>query len=567
MIEQLTRFAPKSCPRSAPSRSRAHGRSGHPGRHAALRHRRGRGRADLAVRDGRISAITPRTRRPARRVIDARGLTIAPGFIDIKTHSDFTLPLTPPGAESKIRQGVTTEVIGHCGLSVASGRAGPGAGLSRENRRASPRGSRARETYVRRLPGRLPGNRGEHDHAGRPQHAPADDGRDGRSRADRGTRWPPCSASWPRGSRRAPSGCLVRPVHRPGLLRPAGRAARPAGRGQATRRSLRDAHRERAGTRSSRRSARRSRPPRQSGVHVQIVHMKLSGLDNRGSGRAAPRRDRRGAAPGRPDRLRRLPVHVRRRTRSATCSRCGSRRAAASQPMLGRLPRPHRPAPRRPGDRRARAHELRAHRLVGRGERRHLADVDRWTPGAPSPSWLRARGRGADRSRLRSPRGRTRAPPSWSSAPSTRPTSRRCSARPRSWSARTAARSRRTAGGTGPAASAVLRDVPAGARPLRADLGLLSLPEAVHKMTGAPVAGLQPVSTAGSCARATAPTSPRSTPPRSSTARPTTIRIAIRRASRRSSSTGPWSSTRGSIPARGRGGCSVAGRSGSPDAP
>ena len=40
------------------------------------------------------------------------------GFIDIKTHSDFTLPINPK-AESKVRQGVTTEIIGHCGFSVA----------------------------------------------------------------------------------------------------------------------------------------------------------------------------------------------------------------------------------------------------------------------------------------------------------------------------------------------------------------------------------------------------------------------------------------------------------------
>jgi N-acyl-D-amino-acid deacylase len=41
-----------------------------------------------------------------------------PGFIDIKTHSDFVLPINPK-AESKLRQGVTTEIIGHCGYSVA----------------------------------------------------------------------------------------------------------------------------------------------------------------------------------------------------------------------------------------------------------------------------------------------------------------------------------------------------------------------------------------------------------------------------------------------------------------
>jgi len=43
---------------------------------------------------------------------------VAPGFIDIKTHSDFVLPINPK-AESKVRQGVTTEIIGHCGFSVA----------------------------------------------------------------------------------------------------------------------------------------------------------------------------------------------------------------------------------------------------------------------------------------------------------------------------------------------------------------------------------------------------------------------------------------------------------------
>ncbi len=74
--------------------------------------------ADVAVRNGRIAAIEPGSARAARRTIDARGLVVAPGFIDIHTHSDFTLPLNPR-AESKIRQGVTTEVLGNCGFSVA----------------------------------------------------------------------------------------------------------------------------------------------------------------------------------------------------------------------------------------------------------------------------------------------------------------------------------------------------------------------------------------------------------------------------------------------------------------
>jgi N-acyl-D-amino-acid deacylase len=74
--------------------------------------------ANVAIRDGRISAVTTEQISQAHRIIDATGLVAAPGFIDIHTHSDFTLPLNPR-AESKIRQGVTTEVLGNCGFSVA----------------------------------------------------------------------------------------------------------------------------------------------------------------------------------------------------------------------------------------------------------------------------------------------------------------------------------------------------------------------------------------------------------------------------------------------------------------
>src|SRR5262245_2440305 len=73
---------------------------------------------DVAVRDGRIAALGAVPTGNAAKVIDATGLAVAPGFIDIKTHSDFTLPINPK-AESKVRQGVTTEIIGHCGFSVA----------------------------------------------------------------------------------------------------------------------------------------------------------------------------------------------------------------------------------------------------------------------------------------------------------------------------------------------------------------------------------------------------------------------------------------------------------------
>lgn len=74
--------------------------------------------ADVGINGNRIAAIAPRLQGTGFTTIDAAGLAVAPGFIDIKTHSDFTLPINPR-AESKIRQGVTTEIIGHCGFSVA----------------------------------------------------------------------------------------------------------------------------------------------------------------------------------------------------------------------------------------------------------------------------------------------------------------------------------------------------------------------------------------------------------------------------------------------------------------
>ena len=74
--------------------------------------------ADLAIAGGRIARIGSGLAGDAARTIEATGLAVTPGFIDIKTHSDFTLPINPK-AESKVRQGVTTEIIGHCGYSVA----------------------------------------------------------------------------------------------------------------------------------------------------------------------------------------------------------------------------------------------------------------------------------------------------------------------------------------------------------------------------------------------------------------------------------------------------------------
>ena len=71
---------------------------------------------DLGIIKDKIIAIDKLEKASADMIIDARGLYLAPGFIDIHTHTDLEL-LANPRAESKIRQGVTTEVSGNCGSS------------------------------------------------------------------------------------------------------------------------------------------------------------------------------------------------------------------------------------------------------------------------------------------------------------------------------------------------------------------------------------------------------------------------------------------------------------------
>ncbi len=66
---------------------------------------------DIGVRAGRIAKIGPLGSAAAKERIDARGLTVAPGFIDIHSHSDFSM-LREPKGESMIRQGVTTQILG-----------------------------------------------------------------------------------------------------------------------------------------------------------------------------------------------------------------------------------------------------------------------------------------------------------------------------------------------------------------------------------------------------------------------------------------------------------------------
>lgn len=73
---------------------------------------------DIGVTGDRIAAIGDLSGCKAEKVIDANGMAVAPGFIDIHTHSDTSLLIDSRG-ESHIRQGVTTAVIGNCGTSAA----------------------------------------------------------------------------------------------------------------------------------------------------------------------------------------------------------------------------------------------------------------------------------------------------------------------------------------------------------------------------------------------------------------------------------------------------------------
>ena len=83
-------------------------------------------RGDVGVRDGRIVAVG-RVDAAAARTAEAAGLALAPGFIDVHTHDDLEV-IRNPAMPAKLSQGVTTVVVGNCGISaspVVPGRAVP----------------------------------------------------------------------------------------------------------------------------------------------------------------------------------------------------------------------------------------------------------------------------------------------------------------------------------------------------------------------------------------------------------------------------------------------------------
>lgn len=78
-------------------------------------------RGCVAIKDGRIAKVfraCPKETQEAERMVDGEDCYLAPGFIDIHSHSDTSL-LKYPLAESRVLQGVTTEIGGNCGMSAA----------------------------------------------------------------------------------------------------------------------------------------------------------------------------------------------------------------------------------------------------------------------------------------------------------------------------------------------------------------------------------------------------------------------------------------------------------------
>ncbi len=88
---------------------------------------------DVALEGGRIAAVGRRLPAAGAAELELRGLALAPGFIDVHSHTELSL-LVDPKAESKIRQGVTTEVVGQDGSSLGPWRDDEFARLREEER-------------------------------------------------------------------------------------------------------------------------------------------------------------------------------------------------------------------------------------------------------------------------------------------------------------------------------------------------------------------------------------------------------------------------------------------------
>ncbi len=75
-------------------------------------------RIDIGISEGRIAALGELGQVSAGTILDARGKTVPPGFLDIHRHADLAV-LSPEFGELELRQGLTTIVNGNCGMSAA----------------------------------------------------------------------------------------------------------------------------------------------------------------------------------------------------------------------------------------------------------------------------------------------------------------------------------------------------------------------------------------------------------------------------------------------------------------
>ena len=124
-------------------------------------------RADIGIKEGRICKLRKIKSYEGEIIIDAKGKIISPGFIDIHSHSDYTL-LISTKAESKLLQGITTDFNGQCGMSAASlkglaieeAKKASTFGISLEDYglKVDARASRARARYMKLLSVRMKAN-------------------------------------------------------------------------------------------------------------------------------------------------------------------------------------------------------------------------------------------------------------------------------------------------------------------------------------------------------------------------------------------------------------------------
>ena len=91
-------------------------------------------KADVAVEGGLIAKIAPVINEPAKRILDAKGLIVSPGFIDTHTHSDMILFNPNTTGYNHLEDGATTELAGQCGSLSAPyyGEYNPTCGVTQE---------------------------------------------------------------------------------------------------------------------------------------------------------------------------------------------------------------------------------------------------------------------------------------------------------------------------------------------------------------------------------------------------------------------------------------------------